>query len=163
MRLKRMGNKTDWRNSAKEMFCSEQGSALVEFALCLPMLVVVLAGIVDYGEMIQVSMLVTQAASAGAAYGAIPGNNNDLAGMQAAGRNSASGLVSLTVSAVDIYSCTAGGTAVLSSNVCSGYGTPIKYAQVKASATFQPILPFDGLSSPTTLQSTSSFRVLWTP
>jgi len=63
MRLKRMGNKTDWRNSAKEMFCSEQGSALVEFALCLPMLVVVLAGIVDYGEMIQVSMLVTQAAS----------------------------------------------------------------------------------------------------
>ncbi len=56
----------------------ERGAALVEFALCLPLLLVVIAGIVDFGFAFQRYEVITNAAREGARLGTLPqytGNN----------------------------------------------------------------------------------------
>jgi Flp pilus assembly protein TadG len=52
---------------------SERGSALVEFALCLPLLLVVIAGIVDFGFVFQRQEVITNAAREGARLAVLPG------------------------------------------------------------------------------------------
>jgi hypothetical protein len=117
---------------------------------------------VDYGLMIQQAMQVTEAAAAGAAYGAIPGNLKNFSGMQTAATNTASGVSGFSVTATNVFTCTPGGASVASSATCSGYGTPIEYVQVQTSATVNPLLSWVGISS-RTLTATASFRVSWTP
>jgi len=154
----------DWFQIVKRLtLASETGSALLELGLCLPTMLLIFAGVSDYGVIIQESMQVTQAASAGAAYGAINGNQNDVAGMQAAAKAAAPNLTGLTTSSSDVYSCTAGGAAVTSTTSCSGYGTPIKYVQVKTTYVAHPLMRFTGIPITLTLTGTSSFRVRWTP
>jgi Flp pilus assembly protein TadG len=141
---------------------AESGSVLVEFAVSLSVLTLVFMGIADYGLMIQQAMLVTEAATAGAAYGVIPGNQSNLSGMETAARNTASGVSGFNVVAVDVFTCTPGGASVSSSASCTGYGTPIEYVQVTTSATVNPLLSWAGISS-TAVTGTASFRVPWTP
>ena len=52
---------------------SERGAALVEFALALPLLLVVIAGIVDFGFLFQRYEVLTNAAREGARLGSLPG------------------------------------------------------------------------------------------
>ena len=64
---------------------SARGAALVELAIALPLLVVVLLGSVDFGRVFRSAMIVTNAARAGALYGAQdPSLSGDTAGMIAA-------------------------------------------------------------------------------
>ena len=55
------------------MHRGERGAALVEFALALPLLLVVLAGIVDFGFVFQRYEVVTNAAREGARLATLPG------------------------------------------------------------------------------------------
>ena len=55
----------------------ERGAALVEFALALPLLLVVLAGIVDFGFVFQRYEVVTNAAREGARLATLPGYDDD--------------------------------------------------------------------------------------
>lgn len=121
-----------------------------------------MAGIVDYGLMIQQAMQVSEAATAAAQFGAIPGNQKNLTGMQTAATNAASGVSGFSVTATDVFTCSAGGSSVSSSTTCTGYGTPIEYVQVQTSATVSPLLRWAGISS-STMTSTVSFRVPWEP
>jgi len=50
----------------------QRGAALVEFALCLPLLLVVIAGIVDFGFAFQRYEVLTNAAREGARLGTLP-------------------------------------------------------------------------------------------
>jgi hypothetical protein len=52
---------------------SERGAALVEFALALPLLLVVIGGIVDFGFLFQRYEVLTNAAREGARLGSLPG------------------------------------------------------------------------------------------
>jgi Flp pilus assembly protein TadG len=52
---------------------SERGAALVEFALVLPLLLVVIAGIVDFGFLFQRYEVLTNAAREGARLASLPG------------------------------------------------------------------------------------------
>ena len=54
-------------------FFSRRGSQAVEFALCLPILVLVLGGIVEYGLMFNQYLSVLSAARDGSRWGATPG------------------------------------------------------------------------------------------
>ena len=146
----------------KKFLNAASGSALVELALLLPVLILLFMGIVDYALMIQNAMRITEAASAGAAYGAMPGNQKDFTGMQNAAKNAAAGVSGFSVTAVDVFTCTPGGAAVSGSSACSGYGTPIEYVQVQTSATVPPLMAFTGISS-LTLKGKALFRVPWTP
>lgn len=141
----------------------ESGSALVEFSLLLPMLVYLFVGIVDYALETEQTMQIMEAATAGASYGAINGNQKDFAGMQTVARNSAAGVPGFNVVASNVFTCNPQGTPVTSATTCAGYGTPIEYVKVTTSATIPTLLPFPGLPTSLTLQETASYRVPWTP
>jgi Flp pilus assembly protein TadG len=55
----------------------ERGAALVEFALALPLLLVIIAGIVDFGFLFQRYEVVTNAAREGARLGSLPSYNGN--------------------------------------------------------------------------------------
>ena len=55
---------------------TERGAALVEFALALPLLLVVVAGIVDFGFAFQRYEVITNAAREGARLATLPGYND---------------------------------------------------------------------------------------
>ena len=53
--------------------CTQRGNALVEFALVLPLLLLIFAGIVDFGFLFQRYEVITNAAREGARIGVLPG------------------------------------------------------------------------------------------
>jgi Flp pilus assembly protein TadG len=78
----------------RRAWASDGGSALVELALSLPLLVLLMVGAIDFARVFYVGMELTNAARAGAQYGAYnPAQSVDIAGMQAA----AAGSVNITI------------------------------------------------------------------
>jgi Flp pilus assembly protein TadG len=61
----------------QKMSSDERGAALVELALTLPLLLVVIAGIVDFGFVFQRYEVVTNAAREGARIAVLPGGYSD--------------------------------------------------------------------------------------
>ncbi len=138
----------------------EAGSALVELALFLPLYVPVLIGIADYAFLIVQEINLQEAAAAGAAYGTIPGNYTNLAGMQNAANASAPMLgSSMSVTAVNTYGCSSGGPPVGATATCPGGGGPLMFVQVTTNYTGSAVLKFAGFPSTLAMQGFASFEV----
>jgi Flp pilus assembly protein TadG len=142
---------------------SESGSALIEFSGFLSILVLILVGIADYALEVQQAIEVAEAASAAAAYAAIPGNQKNFTGMQAAAIAAAPAVSNMSVSTSNLFTCAPGGASVASSAYCTGYGTPIEYVVIQTSATVPATLHYIGMPAGLTLKGTASYRVPWTP
>jgi Flp pilus assembly protein TadG len=139
---------------------AEGGGSLLEFALIVPLLVFIILGIVDLSLAISQSMVVTQAAEAGATYGTLAHNQSDYTGMQTAAINASNGLSGFSVAPpFNWCSCTSGGSAVSCSSSCAGSASPIMYIQVQTSATVQVLVGYPGLPSSFSLTGTSILRV----
>ena len=77
----------------RRAWASDAGSALVELAVSLPLLVLVMVGTIDFARVFYTGMELTNAARAGAQYGAYnPAQSGDIAGMQ----TTAAGSVNIT-------------------------------------------------------------------
>jgi Flp pilus assembly protein TadG len=142
------------------LFRDESGQAMVEFAVCVSVMVLVFMGIVDYALEIQQAMQVQEAATAGASFGVIPGNEANLAGMQAAATSAAPGVNGFTVTAANLWTCTPGGASVTSTTLCSGE-TPYKYVVVTTSATVPVTWTYPGIPANLALHGSARFRVPW--
>jgi Flp pilus assembly protein TadG len=103
----------------------DRGAAAVEFALLLPLLLLLVFGIIDFGRALNAQITLTQAAREGARLAAL-GESNVVSGTQAA----ATGLSPV---AVTVTSCPAG----------AGVGVN---ATVKVSYTFSFVTPVSALS-----------------
>ena len=152
----------NWGLKSMTIVDDEEGSALIEFSLLLPVLVLLFVGIVDFGFVGRRMMRICEAASAGVAYGTIPGNETNLNGMQAAATNSVSSS-GYYVTATNIWRCTETGANVSSSTTCTNSTTPIQYVQVTTNATVPLFLQFAGLPSSIYLHQTAITRVGWHP
>jgi Flp pilus assembly protein TadG len=87
----------------------ERGAELVELAVVLPLLLILIAGIVDFGFLLQSYEVVTNAAREGARIGVLPGYNTaDIQGRVAA-YVSAAGLAGTPTTTVSQVSITPGG------------------------------------------------------
>jgi len=75
------------------------GQSLVEFALLIPVIALLLAGVVDLGQGFQNYIVITNAAREGARYGSF--YPNDTAGIQARVRNEAAG-TNVTITNISI-------------------------------------------------------------
>ena len=132
---------------------SKRGTALVEFAVMLPLILLLLAGVLDYTLVMRTAISVADAARAGAQYGSLSAANAaDTAGMQSAALHAAPDVHGLTATAVKACKCSDGATVSCGGSCASG---PVRvYAQVTASATATPIfsysqVPFAGAVSTT--------------
>jgi Flp pilus assembly protein TadG len=79
----------------------ERGAALVEFALVLPLLLVVIAGVVDFGFLFQRYEVVTNAAREGARLASLPSYNGQTALIRAHVRNYVQQGLALSNAALD--------------------------------------------------------------
>jgi len=61
--------------SIRSSWRSERGAELIEFALVAPILIFIIAGIIDFGMMFRTFEAVTNAAREGARVGVLPGYN----------------------------------------------------------------------------------------
>jgi len=120
------------------------GTALVEFAIVAPFLLLLLAGVLDYGMALSTASAVASAARAGVQYGASSvANSGDTAGIQAAAANAAPDVKNLTVSSVQSCQCSGGG-AVSCAGSCAN-GKIVVYVVVTARATSPAIFNYSGL------------------
>ena len=135
-----------------------RGIALVEFALVIPLLLVLLAGILNYSLMLRTGACVATAARAGAQYGSrSPANATDTSGIQSAAVNAVPDAKGVTVTSARACQCP-DGTSVSCSGTC-GTGSMLVYIQVTASASRSAIFNYPGLAFAGSTSSTATMRV----
>jgi Flp pilus assembly protein TadG len=149
--------------AATRLLQDESGSALLEFAVILSVMVFLLLGTVDYTCEILRAMQIQNAATAGAAYGAVPGNESNLTGIQSYTVALAPYVKGVTATATNVWACSPGGTSVSSTSLCTGNVTPYKYVVVTTNATVPVAMTYPGIPASSTLKATATMRVPWTP
>ena len=135
-----------------------RGTATIEFALILPLLLLLVAGVLDYTLLLRAAIAVADAARAGATFGSLSATNaSNTSGKQTAALNAAPDITGLTATAAKVCKCSSGSIVNCSGGTCST-GPVRVYAQVTAQVTCGAIfsnsqLPFSGVVS-----STASMR-----
>ena len=134
-----------------------RGTATVEFALMAPLLLLLLAGSLDFAMLLRTAACVADAARSGAQYGSLStANASDISGMQAAALNSAPGVGGMTAVAVRACQCP-GGAPVSCSGSCAG-GKMLIYAQVTTRATAHTVFDYSMFSFSGAAVSRASMR-----
>jgi hypothetical protein len=142
----------------------ERGQSLVELAFVLPLLLLLLVGIIEIGRFAYYSILVANAARAGAQYGAQSlATAADIAGISTAGANDAQGIVApntLTVSSTQRCGCSSAALGACGAlAICIPPGHPLVYVQVTAVGTFNSLFNYPGLPGPLNVTSVQEMRV----
>jgi Flp pilus assembly protein TadG len=147
------------------------GQALLELALVMPFLLLLLIGAIEFGIVAYGSIEVSNAAAAGAAYGAQNhANAADNTGITNAAKNDAANLATLNVTGVTQWCACEGGTAVsVGANGvhCSGFAAAscvspsrvVEWVQVDTSSTIDPLFHYPGIPSSVTLLGHATMRV----
>jgi Flp pilus assembly protein TadG len=147
---------------------SQSGQSLVEVALLTPILLALLIGGIELGRYAYLSILVGNAARAGAAYGAqsLP-QSVDTADIQAAADNDFQNNGQLNVSSTTSCGCDDAGTVTsascnITANPTAGTcaaGHWVVMVAVTASGTFNALFGYPGIPSSITVSKTSTLRV----
>jgi Flp pilus assembly protein TadG len=121
-----------------------KGSTMVEFALAAPVLLLLLAGVLNYALALRTAIAVSDAARAGAHYGSLTTSNaSDTAGIQAAARNAVPNLTGMMTTPVRSCKCS-NGSAVSCTGSCGG---PMSiYIEVTTAATAPNWFSYPGLA-----------------
>jgi len=148
---------------------TECGASLVEFALVLPLLLLMALATIDFGRLAYMHIEVHNAARAGVAYGAqshITAANT--AGMQTAAQNdtdlSTSSPTSFTATASSFCVCSNNNSQTSSPHVtcvsssCTG-ALLVEYVEVDTQANYQPWISWPGAPGSTTVTATVQMQV----
>jgi len=158
----------------------QSGQALVELAFVLPVLLLLALGVIEIGRYAYISILVGNAAHAGAMYGSLGTSQaNDPTGIQNAalydfagatsGTTNTNGQVAgnLNVTSAQSCGCDAGGSVTAA--VCDKTANPtagtcatghwVVAISVTATGTFSSLFNYPGIPSPITVSRTSKLRV----
>ena len=140
----------------------ESGASVAEIALLLPILLLLLVGLIDFGRAYYLSTEVSAAASAGALYGSQNTTAaQDATGIKTAALAGAPNVSGMTVPTVSVACQCSGSTASVSctSPGCSSSSHMIEWLTVGTSATYKPLLPYPGIPSSISLAGQATLRV----
>ena len=129
----------------------EKGQSLVEMALVLPVVLVILAIVLDLGRIYYVAVALTDAAGEGATYAAI--NPADTVGVIARAQEASGGLVQIDTGmvTVDAPAIAAGAPVTVTVHYDFKVATPIPYMIFGES--FDGMLPLRGIATEAMLSS----------
>jgi Flp pilus assembly protein TadG len=129
-----------------------RGAAIVEFALIVPLLILLMVGLFDLGFAAYQSMQVHAAAEAGAQY-AVRHTWDPTAIATAVTRATGSAGITATPAPSQVCGCPDGGifTPEPSCNTCPSGSPAGVYASVSAQLSYSPVLPYPGLPNPLVL------------
>ena len=135
----------------------ERGSLSVEFALALPMLVLMFMGVADMARVYKAACVVTHASHAGALYGSQNVTTAaDTTGMKNAASNDAQELSGVEVSASETCKCSNGTVVSCSTGTC--VGTMRVFVSVSAQYSFQTLFTYPGIPSTIGLGRSTEMR-----
>ena len=137
---------------------SIRGTAAVEMAIILPVLVVISLGAVDLGRLFYDGVNVANAARAGLSYGSLSetkSQNTTQITALANNDGAANGGVNVTVTRV--CECAGGSVVNCESGTCSG-NPPRVYVKVSTSKTYNTLLPYPGIPNTVSLSRDSYMR-----
>ena len=149
---------------------SESGNALVELAVCLPLLVLTLIGTADFARVFYTSIELTSAARAGAQYGAHDSvQSSDTATMQTTAA-AAVNITGVTASAARLCQCAsdagafsattpANSCTTLPAVACPGGLHRVMTVTVTTQKTFTTIVNYVGIPSSMALTRSATLRV----
>lgn len=162
------------RTHAPKRSRSERGVSTVEVALMLPFLLLLLIGLVDFGQLFHLAIEVSNAARAGAQYGyQSSATQMDTPGMIAAAEDDAADVTTWGANTAS-YGCMCsdgteqsqvgssgnGSTSLCATppSTCTSKGTQlINYVQVQTQATYTPLFPWPGVPSTVTLNGKATY------
>ena len=139
---------------------ADRGQSLVELALVTPILLFLLVGIIEIGRFSYYSILVSNAARAGAQYGAQGlATAADSTGIQTAATHDGQSLAGLTVSSIQECGCTGTSLGACPASGCAAPNHPLVYVEVTATGKFYPLFSYPGIPNPFNVASTEKMRV----
>jgi Flp pilus assembly protein TadG len=139
------------------MMRTRRGSTMVEFAISAPVLMLLAAGVLNYGMALRAAIAVSAAARAGAQHGSSSAANAaDTAGIQAAATNAAPNLAGMVVTPLQVCRC-ANGSAVSCAGSCAS-GPVEMYVEVTARATAPHLFRYPGLPYSGAVAATAVMR-----
>ena len=133
---------------------SRSGSILTEFALVVPLFLLLCVGAVDFSRVFYATMVLTGATRAGVEYAAQNGSNS--AGITGAVTTAAGNLSGLNVSTSQFCTCSIGGAQVACSSNCSGKAT---YVQVTSTVPFRTVSAWPLVPNTITISTSGAVRV----
>lgn len=134
---------------------------MVELAVVLPVLILIAVGVMDYGRVFFTSIAVSNAARAGAEWGAFSEgvNSSNFTGMQNFAKLEGAQAGTITVTAnrtcrcgVTVVTCSTG------SDCGGGYGPAAEYIDVKAEKWVKMLIKYPGLADSVKISRTATFR-----
>ena len=156
--------------SLRRRAAGESGNALVELAVCLPLLVLTLVGTVDFARVFYMSIELTNAARAGAQYGAFsPGHSGSATNMESTA-TAAVNIPGVTAAAARLCQCaddagTFSATTPVNdctsavTTVCTGGTHRVMTVTVTTTKTFTTLANFIGIPSTLNLTRSATLRV----
>ncbi len=140
---------------------SSVGSALVELAVVLPLLVLLAIGAAEFGRIYFAAITVANAARAGAQFGAQPAQSGNLPGMQFAAQNEAGDIGTLDKNSPGRFCRCPAGTVIVCSGVgatCGSDGVPQVFVVDTVWKKIKLILRYPGLPDSVFVRRTAVFR-----
>lgn len=141
----------------------EHGSSFIELSLILPILLLMLLGVVDFGLVFDQYMTVIDSIRASAEYATIYGQRANSGQVEALAQQFASGIPGYSVSASLACVCNPGGGGVSCTSSCGGaVTTPLQYMQITATATLPLLYGVRGFPTNIPVTSTAFIRTPYT-
>ncbi len=136
---------------------ASRGIATVEFALVSPLLLLLLAGVLDFSMLLRTATCAAEAARAGTEYGSKSATAAaDTAGMQAAALDAVPGVAGMTATAARSCKCS-DGSAVSCGSTCAS-GKMMVYVQVTAQVAAHTVFDYSALNFSNAVRATASMR-----
>lgn len=143
---------------------SQAGTALLEFVLALPLLMLLLLGAVEIGRYAYFAIQVGNAARAGVQYGAQNGVTAlDSSGIVSAAKaDGNTSIAALNVSPTNYCECwdgSSGSSVSCSTATCPTGSHVVEYVQVTVSGSVDPLFHYPFLPSTLTVSNTATMRI----
>ncbi|WP_448187482.1 TadE/TadG family type IV pilus assembly protein [Azospirillum sp. sgz301742] len=136
---------------------NRDGNVAVEFALLLPLLILILGGVIDFGRAFYDRMALESAARSAVQYARQ--SPSDSAGIQLAALGAGGVPSTATVDALQVFCECPDGSSVGCNAVCASGGTVLRFLSVTVRENFETMFPYPGVSSPLALAGSATIRV----
>jgi len=145
----------------RNLFRSDSGTSLIEFALVLPVLVFLLLGVIEVGRYAYYAILAANAARAGVQYGAQSLQDaQDTTGMQNAASQDAMSLSSLTAKASNLCSQNGATPTQCTTGAAPTTGN-VYYVKVQVTGTYKSLMGYPGIPTNIPVSGSAIMRVIY--